>query len=203
MAASATTMSIFSNSCSMRSAAPRSGFDVADIGSYRHAFTAVGADLTFGSGEVLRRGGLRIGGGRNGTAEIENCRVRAIRRHLNGDRAAEPRSTAYSRGESEYQVSTPFPLEGTPTPTYTVCRRLQRPTIIRPVEERLPLTRAAERISRLTISLDLMNVPTKCFPAVDLAPILIRNAAAEIVAAIPLEPSAWVVRVNPALRPPL
>jgi hypothetical protein len=42
---------------------------------------------------------------------------------------------------------------------------------------------------------------TKCFPALDLPPILIVDSAAEVISAIPLEPPARVVRIVPTVAP--
>ncbi|MDT7814130.1 MAG: hypothetical protein QOJ42_4046, partial [Acidobacteriaceae bacterium] len=79
---------------------------------------------------------------------------------------------------------------------------LECATVIRPVQQCLPLTRAAKWISWLTIPFDLIKMATKCFPALYLAPVLIHDSAAEVIPAIPLEPSARVVRINPAFRAP-
>jgi hypothetical protein len=76
------------------------------------------------------------------------------------------------------------------------------PTIVSPVQQRLPLTRTAKRISRLTVHFDLIDVATKRLPASDLAPVLFRNPAAHVVPTIPLEPSTRIVRMEPAFGAP-
>src|SRR5947209_13073736 len=79
---------------------------------------------------------------------------------------------------------------------------LECATVIRPVQQCLPLTRAAKWISWLTIHFDLIDMATKCLPALDLARVLIHDSAAEVISAIPLEPSTRVVRINPTFRAP-
>src|SRR6478672_9396041 len=49
---------------------------------------------------------------------------------------------------------------------------------------------------------NLRDVPSDRFPALNLARIFGRHAAAHVVATIPLEPAAWIVGMNPALVPP-
>jgi hypothetical protein len=49
---------------------------------------------------------------------------------------------------------------------------------------------------------NLRDVASDRLPALDLARIFGRHAAAHVVPAIPLEPAAWIVGVNPALVPP-
>ena len=55
------------------------------------------------------------------------------------------------------------------------------------MEQGLPLARAAERVSWNTVPFDLCDMPSDCFPASDLPSVLIHQAAAHIVAAVPLE----------------
>lgn len=87
------------------------------------------------------------------------------------------------------------------------------PPIIPPMQQRLPLLRPTRRIARTAIRHDLANVPSHCFPALDLAGIFaesqlaifayrIGQPAAHIVPTIPLKPAARVVFVNPALFAP-
>jgi len=76
------------------------------------------------------------------------------------------------------------------------------PAVIGPVEQGLPLTRAAEDVTGIAIGLYLRDVALHCFPTADLPPVFVRRAAAHVIAAIPLEPAAWVVIVNPALPAP-
>jgi hypothetical protein len=75
-------------------------------------------------------------------------------------------------------------------------------TVIGPVQERLPLSPAAEKVARFAVPPNLLHVPTHGFPPFDLAAVLFRHAPAQIIAAIPLEPAARVVGVNPTLGAP-
>jgi hypothetical protein len=70
------------------------------------------------------------------------------------------------------------------------------------VQQGLALPLAAGEIARLAVALDLAHVPANGFPALDLARVLLGQAAAQIVAAIPLEPAARIVRMDPALAAP-
>lgn len=65
------------------------------------------------------------------------------------------------------------------------------------MQERLPLARPAHGIARLAMLPDLRHMPPHRFPAADLARVLVRHAPSHIVAAIPLEPTARVVGMNP------
>src|SRR5688572_2585953 len=69
------------------------------------------------------------------------------------------------------------------------------------MQQRLALARPAEQVALLAMCLDLADMPADLPPAPDLAGIVL-HAAAEMVAAIPLEPAARVVRVDPALGAP-
>src|SRR5262249_54343815 len=60
----------------------------------------------------------------------------------------------------------------------------------------------AERVARFAMFLDLRDVPPDRLPALDLARVLLRQPAAHVVAAVPLEPPARVVAKNPALASP-
>ena len=62
---------------------------------------------------------------------------------------------------------------------------------------------ATREITRLAVMLDLTDVAAHRFPALDLARVLPGKAAAPVVAAIPLKPSARIGRMNPAFSPPL
>src|SRR5262249_60994124 len=66
----------------------------------------------------------------------------------------------------------------------------------------MTLTRPAHRVARLAVLLDLRDVPPDRFPAPDLAGVLLRHSAAHVVAAIPLEPAAWIIGMNPAFITP-
>jgi hypothetical protein len=54
----------------------------------------------------------------------------------------------------------------------------------------LPLAWSAPPIARLAMMTDLCNVAAHSFPPPDLAHILFRQSAAEIISAIPLKPAA-------------
>jgi hypothetical protein len=82
-------------------------------------------------------------------------------------------------------------------------RRLDCPAVIGPVQERLALARPAHRIARLAMSSDLRHVALDSLPASDLAGVLVGQPPAHVVAAIPLEPAARIVRMHPALPSPL
>ena len=76
------------------------------------------------------------------------------------------------------------------------------PAIVRPVQQRLALPRAAGQVARFAVALDLPDVPADRLPALDLPLVFLRHAAAHVVTAIPLEPAARVIRVDPSLLPP-
>src|SRR5262245_58891888 len=80
--------------------------------------------------------------------------------------------------------------------------RSELAAVVGPLQQRLPLPRAAGQVARLTVPLDLPDVPAPCLPSSDLPPVFIEQAAAHVVAAIPLEPAARVVGVDPALVAP-
>ena len=79
---------------------------------------------------------------------------------------------------------------------------LQLTAVVGPLKKCLPLAWSAPPIARLAMMTDLCNVAAHSFPPPDLANILFRQSAAEIISAIPLKPPARIVRVNPALLPP-
>jgi len=66
----------------------------------------------------------------------------------------------------------------------------------------LTLTRPAHQVARLAVLLDLRDVPPDRFPALDLAGVLLRHSAAHVVAAVPPEPAARIVGMNPAFITP-
>src|SRR5262249_32074595 len=74
--------------------------------------------------------------------------------------------------------------------------------VVCPMQQRLPLPAPAQEIAGLAVFLHLAHVPFNRLPALDLSCILIRQTAAHVVAAIPLEPSARIVRVDPAFASP-
>jgi hypothetical protein len=52
------------------------------------------------------------------------------------------------------------------------------------------------------VPFDLVDVAPNSFPPLDLPRLLLRHAAPNVVAAVPLEPAARIVRMNPALAAP-
>src|SRR3974390_2367286 len=70
------------------------------------------------------------------------------------------------------------------------------------MQQRLPLARAAHRIPGLAVFPDLLDVTPYRLPALDLARVFLRHAAAHVIAAVPLKPAARIIRVNPALLAP-
>src|SRR5262249_35458642 len=83
------------------------------------------------------------------------------------------------------------------------CSGLDLPAVVRPVQQRLALALAAQEIARLAVALDLAHVATDRLPAPDLAAVLVRHAAPHVVAAVPLEPAARIIAMDPALAAPL
>src|SRR5579863_4409233 len=76
------------------------------------------------------------------------------------------------------------------------------PAVIRPVQQSLALPLAAGDVARLAVPLHLADMAADRLPASDLARVLAGNAAAHIVAAVPLEPAARIVAKNPAFAAP-
>src|SRR3954452_24858829 len=70
------------------------------------------------------------------------------------------------------------------------------------MQQCLALAGAAEQIARLAILLHLPDMPADRLPALDLTAVFLRHAAAQGVAAVPLEPAARIVAVQPALLLP-
>jgi hypothetical protein len=70
------------------------------------------------------------------------------------------------------------------------------------MQQSLALPRAAGEIARLTAASHLCRVTADRLPPLDLTRILIWHAAAHAVAAIPLEPAAGIIRMDPALPAP-
>src|SRR6185437_4067701 len=77
-----------------------------------------------------------------------------------------------------------------------------RAAVVGPMQQSLALPRPAKNIAALAVTLDLPQVPAHRLPPLDLAQVLVLHAAAHIIAAIPLEPAARVVGVNPTLLAP-
>src|SRR5258705_9601962 len=74
--------------------------------------------------------------------------------------------------------------------------------VVRPVQQRLALALATHQVAGLAVLLDLPHVAADRFPAFDLAAILVGHPATHVVAAIPLEPTARIVGMQPALLAP-
>src|SRR5580765_497784 len=74
--------------------------------------------------------------------------------------------------------------------------------VICPVQQRLALAWPARRISGFAVTPDLREMPPDCFPTLDLAGVLFWHSTAHIVAAVPVEPASWVIRMYPALATP-
>ena len=68
------------------------------------------------------------------------------------------------------------------------------------MQERLPLPSVAREITRLARKLKLADVTADCFPAFDL--FFDGHSSPDVVAAVPLEPAAWIVRMYPPLPAP-
>ena len=79
---------------------------------------------------------------------------------------------------------------------------LNRPAVVSPVKQCLTLPRATQQIAGFAILLDLPNVAANRLPAFDLSCVFLRQAAAHVIAAIPLEPAARIVAMDPAFAPP-
>jgi len=71
------------------------------------------------------------------------------------------------------------------------------------LQQRLTLTRATEEIAGIAIRANLPRVPRERAPTFDLHFVDLRNAPAEIIAAIPLEPSARIRPDDPTLVTPI
>jgi len=70
------------------------------------------------------------------------------------------------------------------------------------VQQGLALPRPAQKVAFDAILANLRNVPGHRLPASDLARV-IRAAPALEIAAVPLKPSAWILRIDPALFVPV
>src|SRR5262249_55225410 len=74
--------------------------------------------------------------------------------------------------------------------------------VVSPMQQRLSLAFAAHEIARLAMPLDLADVAAHRLPSPDLATILVGQAAAHVIATIPLEPAARIVGMQPSLVAP-
>ena len=92
-----------------------------------------------------------------------------------------------------------------PTPTFTIPQSAAShlPAVIGPLQQCLSLSGSARKVAWLTVIAQLRCMSSKCLPAFDLAHVLVGHAAPHIVAAIPLEPSARIVGMEPSLSSPL
>src|SRR5438270_5278063 len=87
------------------------------------------------------------------------------------------------------------PRVGSPT-------ALQLAAVVSPMEQGLALARATGQVARLAVADDLPDVTPYGSPALNLAGILFGQSPADVISAIPLEPAAWVVGVDPAFLAP-
>src|SRR4029079_1212695 len=75
------------------------------------------------------------------------------------------------------------------------------PAVVRPVQDRLALPAAAIHVAGLAVLPDRSDVPRDGAPAPDLAGV-VRAPAPHVVAAVPLEPAAWILAAQPAVAAP-
>ncbi len=69
------------------------------------------------------------------------------------------------------------------------------------MQQGLALAATTIEIARLTVFLQLRHVAANGPPTRNLTQIIF-TAASAIISAIPLEPAAWIVGVNPTFTPP-
>src|ERR1700761_2792586 len=79
---------------------------------------------------------------------------------------------------------------------------LNLPAVVSPMQQRLTLPLAAGDVAGLAVLLNLPHMTANRLPAPDLPGVLVRDAAAHVIAAIPLKPAARIVLVDPALLAP-
>lgn len=72
-------------------------------------------------------------------------------------------------------------------------RALECPAVVRPVQQGLPLTPTAPKISGFTRELQLPHMSANGFPALDLPRVFVGDPTTHVVAAVPLEPAAWII----------
>lgn len=82
-----------------------------------------------------------------------------------------------------------------------VLGHLDLPRIISPVQQRLALPAAAVEVAAVAVLANLGDVPFHGFPAFDL-PFIVLAAAAHVIAAVPLEPPARILFVDPTFFAP-
>src|SRR5687767_15610883 len=73
--------------------------------------------------------------------------------------------------------------------------------VIGPVQDSLSLPATAVKIARLAVADDLRHMPADRPPSSNL-PRIVGRPAAHVVAAIPLKPSARILRPDPTVVPP-
>src|SRR5512138_2155614 len=78
----------------------------------------------------------------------------------------------------------------------------ERPTVVRPMEHGLPLLPSTVEVTRLAVFANRGDVPRDGAPPPNL-PRVVARPSTHVIAAIPLKPSAGVLRVNPTMAPPL
>lgn len=81
-------------------------------------------------------------------------------------------------------------------------RPLEKPTVIGPLKQGLPLPGTAKWITRITVFHNLSCMALEGSPSGDLTPILFPQPSPGIISTVPLEPSARVLRIYPALLDP-
>jgi hypothetical protein len=79
---------------------------------------------------------------------------------------------------------------------------LQFAGIVGPMEQCLALCRPATKVAGTAVGFDLADVAADGLPPFYLALIFFRNSAPHIISAVPLEPAAWIGRIDPAFAMP-
>src|SRR3954468_10178425 len=73
--------------------------------------------------------------------------------------------------------------------------------VVRPVEHGLPLLPPALEIARIAVLANRRHVPRNRPPSPNL-PRIVGASPAQVVAAVPLKPPAWILRMDPAVATP-
>ena len=92
-------------------------------------------------------------------------------------------------------------LRSTVSRTAQCRRQLQFSAVVCPVQDGLPLSPPALEIAWFAVLPNRRDVPRDRPPAPDL-PRVVGGSAAHVVAAIPLEPPAWILLVDPSVAAP-
>ena|SRR4249920_2851004 len=74
--------------------------------------------------------------------------------------------------------------------------------VVGPMQERLALPPATPQIAGLARKLKLTDVTADCLPTFDLTTVFVGHSSPHVVAAVPLEPAARIVRMYPSLPAP-